>query len=694
MKHNINKILIFLSILLLISVCLASAMEDEHISYLNDALNGKTGVSEEILDKYRIKEKSLEGTNVSMPHDSGKELEKIRLLIAANPDTFYFRFYYANYFCKNIDLYGKDRAINIAIYAFEKAEELLEYTHIEPDIKEAFITKYMTLVYINIAKNKNITVESLLRHTNAIHKYGDIYFKLKKEYTNMLPATIELLYKIKQNTEAIKLSDYALSCPYLESQYKEYIKTLNTKYNSDRNNIILTAKKDIKKMKDANNVEGLIELSNHQDEYIKKNAILALGEINNEHAIERLIEALKDKYSIVRMSAALALSNVKEKNEVIEPLIAALQDKDMLVKAYSALALGEIGDKRATDSLIEALKDNEEIVRISAAGALGKIKDKKAVIPLIQSLEDKNEKVRGFAAGALGEIGDEKAVLPLIKTLDNDVAFVKKYAIRSLATIGDKRAVESLLNSIRDESSDVRIAVAYALGMMKDNRAIKFLFETLENKNEIIIIRNSAACSIEMIRKNDINNAEKSTEDFLNNKKYERLVCELALSIDYPDKSYKQTIESYKGDRLKEFVNEWVNNMIPVVKNRNAVFFLEKYEDIINSMKKSCDELVPGKMLNQNVVKQQSYGAKHILLKTIEEAQEVKKMINESNNFEDLAKKRSYDKYSAKNGGDLGKFYKDDFIKEFVEAVEKLKIGEVSDIVKTELGYHIILRTE
>ena len=69
-------------------------------------------------------------------------------------------------------------------------------------------------------------------------------------------------------------------------------------------------------------------------------------------------------------------------------------------------------------------------------------------------------------------------------------------------------------------------------------------------------------------------------------------------------------------------------------------------------------------------------------------------MIIEGNKFEDLAKERSYDKYSAKKGGDLGTFNKDDLVKEFVQAVEKLKIGDISEIVKTDLGYHIIIRTK
>ena len=62
--------------------------------------------------------------------------------------------------------------------------------------------------------------------------------------------------------------------------------------------------------------------------------------------------------------------------------------------------------------------------------------------------------------------------------------------------------------------------------------------------------------------------------------------------------------------------------------------------------------------------------------------------------FSDLAKRNSDDKGSAVNGGDLGFAKKGVFVKEFEEALNKLSIGEVSDVVETEFGYHIIKLVE
>ncbi len=58
--------------------------------------------------------------------------------------------------------------------------------------------------------------------------------------------------------------------------------------------------------------------------------------------------------------------------------------------------------------------------------------------------------------------------------------------------------------------------------------------------------------------------------------------------------------------------------------------------------------------------------------------------------FSELAKRNSDDKGSAVNGGDLGFAKKGVFVKEFEESLNKLSIDEVSDVVETEFGYHII----
>ena len=58
--------------------------------------------------------------------------------------------------------------------------------------------------------------------------------------------------------------------------------------------------------------------------------------------------------------------------------------------------------------------------------------------------------------------------------------------------------------------------------------------------------------------------------------------------------------------------------------------------------------------------------------------------------FEDVAKKESDDTESGKNGGDLGAFGRGQMVPEFEKAAFVAKAGEVTPVVKTQFGYHII----
>ncbi|MDD4615524.1 MAG: peptidylprolyl isomerase [Alphaproteobacteria bacterium] len=83
--------------------------------------------------------------------------------------------------------------------------------------------------------------------------------------------------------------------------------------------------------------------------------------------------------------------------------------------------------------------------------------------------------------------------------------------------------------------------------------------------------------------------------------------------------------------------------------------------------------------------------ARHVLLKTEDEANEVIKQLKGGADFAKLAEEKSKDSGSAKQGGDLGYFLKDSMVKPFADAAFAMKTGEISDKpIKTEFGYHVI----
>ena len=81
--------------------------------------------------------------------------------------------------------------------------------------------------------------------------------------------------------------------------------------------------------------------------------------------------------------------------------------------------------------------------------------------------------------------------------------------------------------------------------------------------------------------------------------------------------------------------------------------------------------------------------ASHILVNTEEEANDILKEIANGLSFEEAAQKYSNCPSKAQ-GGDLGEFTRGRMVPEFEEAAFEMNVGEVSEPVKTQFGYHII----
>lgn len=81
--------------------------------------------------------------------------------------------------------------------------------------------------------------------------------------------------------------------------------------------------------------------------------------------------------------------------------------------------------------------------------------------------------------------------------------------------------------------------------------------------------------------------------------------------------------------------------------------------------------------------------ARHILVKTEKQAQELKQKLAKGADFGQLAKKFSTCP-SGKKGGDLGEFKRGQMVKQFDDVVFKKDLLKVHGPIKTKFGFHLI----
>lgn len=117
---------------------------------------------------------------------------------------------------------------------------------------------------------------------------------------------------------------------------------------------------------------------------------------------------------------------------------------------------------------------------------------------------------------------------------------------------------------------------------------------------------------------------------------------------------------------------------------RDAYYFQKVLPDITEAEIKLAYDQEAAKVTQTERIR-----ARHILVGTEKEAQDLLERLSKGEKFDDLAKQYSLDG-SKEAGGDLGYFTAAEMVPEFSKAAFALKTGALSTPVKTDFGWHII----
>jgi len=149
------------------------------------------------------------------------------------------------------------------------------------------------------------------------------------------------------------------------------------------------------------------------------------------------------------------------------------------------------------------------------------------------------------------------------------------------------------------------------------------------------------------------------------------------------------TLDKLKSDtRIDLSINKMVEAEVSAQAAPSDVAIREFYDK--NPEKFKQDEAVRASHILFRVDENADAATKK---KIMDQAQAVLKEARSGADFAELAKKHSADG-SAQQGGDLNFFTKGQMVQQFDQAAFSMKPGEISDIVTTQFGYHIIKVTD
>ena len=159
-------------------------------------------------------------------------------------------------------------------------------------------------------------------------------------------------------------------------------------------------------------------------------------------------------------------------------------------------------------------------------------------------------------------------------------------------------------------------------------------------------------------------------------------------SQDKLEKIFGMTMNQIRKDTRKMIKEQLMVEQLRAKKFRDIKVSRREVEEFYKMYKDS----LPARAATVDIshILMQVKPSEEAQMKAYQKAEMILKELKEGADFAELAKKYSDDPASAKRGGDLGFTQRGDLVPEFENVAFNLKDGEISGIVQTQFGFHII----
>ncbi|MFH1189462.1 MAG: peptidyl-prolyl cis-trans isomerase [Candidatus Omnitrophota bacterium] len=170
---------------------------------------------------------------------------------------------------------------------------------------------------------------------------------------------------------------------------------------------------------------------------------------------------------------------------------------------------------------------------------------------------------------------------------------------------------------------------------------------------------------------------------------------------DMVKKNEKRYLEEMIAEKLfyEEALRRGLNNdreVAEVINDAKKKIVIAKLikNDVEDKVKVSEEEIAAFYDQNKDKLKTpEMWRASQVLVPTEQAARNVLQELNSGGNFEDIARAQSKDA-TASRGGDIGYFREGQLVPDFERAAIGLDVGQLSDVVHTKFGYHVIKLTD